>query len=896
MMRITQLATAAATKAYYRVSDYFLGEQQERPGVVFGKGAAMLGLEVGKPIDKLAFDRLCENRHPLTGEKLTDPGRRDHADRRTGWDMNFHNPKGLSIARQVLGDERLDQAHDEAVRYAMSFIEADMKTRVRKGGQNTDRVVGNVVGVAHRHTTSRPVKGEPDPHDHTHMVIFNDVFDPVEGQWKAAEIGDIKRHAGYYEAIFHARLAQHVAALGYGIQRKGKYWDIAGIDDPLLKKFSRRMELIEKVAAEKGITNETWKSELGAKTRERKADHLTPDQLRDLWRNRLTPEEASQLANLPGQLSPLPSSVESARFAIDHGFEREAVVNHKRILEHGLRHGVGSIDLDSLKTELDRAGLLVKGERSTTREMLDLEAGMFGWAASGRGTVMPVAESQLRTTRVAESKSPIAFDKLNPGQSRAVKHILTSQDRVTLVRGAAGTGKTFALKVAADGIRQAGFPVQAIAPTSKATEELQTVDPGAATLARFLVDTKLQELSRGGVVIMDEASLTGARQMAQFFGVLQKIDARAVLVGDIRQHAAVTAGSPFRLLQEHAGLPVAEITEVMRQHGLYKWVSERLSRHDIDGGLDLLEQMGHVHEAEYAERMRLIAQDYWEAVSKGKSVLVVAPTHAEGDSVTGIIRERLKQEGKVKDDEKEFTRLVPLNLTEAERGDERSDLAPGAVAVFSRDCGGFARGQQVQVSEMGDVGRKARNWAAYRPETLSLATGDAIRITANGKDKSGKHKLKNGSVYTVSKFDRHGDIVLNNGWVLDKEFGHLAHGYVSTSHASQGRTVDVVLVSESTQSFPAAGREQLYVSLSRGKQAAYLYTDDYAGLKEAVQRSQAKENATDVFDQSVQVHEKVSPTKDRLQFMNRIKGMAQKAVQKVRQLTHKEKRYELEIG
>jgi hypothetical protein len=35
-------------------------------------------------------------------------------------------------------------------------------------------------------------------------------------------------------------------------------------------------------------------------------------------------------------------------------------------------------------------------------------------------------------------------------------------------------------------------------------------------------------------------------------------------------------------------------------------------------------------------------------------------------------------------------------------------------------------------------------------------------------------------------FTRRGDIIVDHGWVIDRDFGHLTHGYVLTSHASQG--------------------------------------------------------------------------------------------------------------
>ena len=101
---------------------------------------------------------------------------------------------------------------------------------------------------------------------------------------------------------------------------------------------------------------------------------------------------------------------------------------------------------------------------------------------------------------------------------------------------------------------------------------------------------------------------------------------------------------------------------------------------------------------------------------------------------------------------------------------------------------------------------------------MVIAPGELVRITANGKDKSGKHKLNNGSQYAVKGFTAGGDIALTNSWIVAKDFGHLTHGYVNTSHASQGKTVDRVLIAMGSESLPAINAEQFYVSVSRGRE------------------------------------------------------------------------------
>ena len=57
-------------------------------------------------------------------------------------------------------------------------IEKDMGTRVRKGGASHDRRSGNVVCASFTHYLARPVGGEPDPHLHSHNILFNVTYDP----------------------------------------------------------------------------------------------------------------------------------------------------------------------------------------------------------------------------------------------------------------------------------------------------------------------------------------------------------------------------------------------------------------------------------------------------------------------------------------------------------------------------------------------------------------------------------------------------------------------------------------------------------------------------------------------------------------------------------------------
>lgn len=136
----------------------------------------------------------------------------------------------------------------------------------------------------------------------------------------------------------------------------------------------------------------------------------------------------------------------------------------------------------------------------------------------------------------------------------------------------------------------------------------------------------------------------------------------------------------------------------------------------------------------------------------------------------------------------------------------------------------------------------------FRPGALAVAVGDRLRVTARGATKDGRHKLANGALLTVQGFTRAGDLVVDHGWVVARDFGHLAHGYVVTSHAAQGRTVNTVLVGEAGESLAAADRRQFYVSVSRGTDRTLVFTDDKKELLAAVRRPGEAASATVVAE------------------------------------------------
>lgn len=847
MLRVIQTKSGAGAKSYYAQSDY-LSEGQELVGRWGGKAATILGLS--GTVDKQSFDRLCDNLDPRSGNRLT---LRSKSERTVGYDFNFHAPKGVTAAYLLGDDQRVMDVFRASVDATMHEVEEDASTRVRKHGQMEERRTGNLVWGGFEHLTTREIDGEPDPHLHAHQFVFNVTWDDAEQSFKAVQFRELKRDASYYEAAFHARLASGMRELGYQIRRSGREWDIDSLTPETLKKFSRRTEQIEALAEELGIEDAKEKDGLGAKSRVKKSLGKSMSALKSSWLSRLDADESAAVAAMPPANSMEPEAVidasreaEAMAYAKLHCFERDSVVPTRKVLTEALRQGLGHVSVEGVHRQADEQRLInrkLDGRSwSTTPEVLVEETTMLKSARSGRQAAEPL-----------NAKWQIQRSWLNAGQQRAVMHVLQSRDKLMMIKGGAGTGKTSLMKEAVEGIAAGGKKVFTFAPSAEASRGVLAAEGfSATTVAELLLNDSLKAETAGQVIWVDEAGLLGTRTLKQVMDIAEQNGARLILSGDWRQHGAVERGAAMRLLEQQAGIRPAVVQKIQRQEGAYRDMVASLAKGDTEGGFTKLTSLGWVHEIEDADaRYRAMAESYANGLNAGETVLAIAPTHAEAQMLTNHIRGELVRRGMVAEDGREFTSLKPMHLTEAEKGEAHA-VAAGDVMVFQRKASGFQRGQKLDTSQAdpAKLKRLARSFEVYRKQSLTLARGDLIRVTANGKTKDGKHQLNNGASFRVKDFDERGNIVLQNGWVVDRDYGFLTTGYTITSHASQGKTVDRVLIAESELSYGAAGAEQFYVSVSRGRHKAEVFTDDAAGLASAVMKTDQRLSATELLDNS----------------------------------------------
>jgi conjugative relaxase-like TrwC/TraI family protein len=825
-------------------NDYYAAGEI-RPGQWIGEGAERLGLK--SEVTREQFHALCENQNPETGERLTQRQLKE-GQRRVFYDFTCSAPKSVSVLAVTMDDQRLVEAHEESAKLAFRELETFAATRVRKQGNQKDRITGNLAAAAFTHTSSRAL----DSQLHTHFTVFNATFDNSERSWKALQAGGMYDAIRYGTAVYRNELAKRVQQIGYRIQPSKHGFQIEGVSDEVLKRFSKRAEQRDAVVQE-------LEQKLGRKlsnnaislavhqSRAEKIKGISTAEVRERQLAQLSLDEQQSLQNLCSSVQPVrPVRVfepenQALNHAVAHVFERKSVVQEHELLNVALSQRLGEVDLPTLKTAVKYSPDLVKTERGlSTRQILATELDLIQTVNAGCDAVAPLHPGYRPA------------DWLGEDQQRAIYHVLRTSDRIAGLRGLAGSGKTTALRELVAACKEARVEPLFCASTAAATEVLRTEGFEAVTLQSLLL-TK-PALSARQLVVLDEAGAVGMDDMKRLFDLAR--DARIVLSGDTGQHASVARGDALRILENHSDFQSGQLTRIRRQRKVeYRRAVELAAQKNTNEAFAQLERMGAVTELPGNQLHDSAAQSYVKALKQNQSVLLVAPTWNEIEAVTEKVRATLKTSGRLAGDEKEFQVFDSLSWTEAQKQDARQ-YRPGLAIQFHRQKSGFSKDETVAVvavendalkvqradgsesifplgqgSALFDVGEKRK---------LKVAAGDKLLLQANWQK-----KFVNGELVEVKAIQ--GDsVVLADGRVIPSNYRTFTHGYAVTSHAAQGKTVDEVLVVASSRSLPAINQQQFYVSISRGRDACRVFTDDAEMLRSHVTRSSARLAAVEV--------------------------------------------------
>ncbi len=832
-------------------NDYYAAGEI-RPGQWIGAGAERLGLN--GDVTREQFHALCENQNPESGERLTQRQLKE-GQRRVFYDFTCSAPKSVSVLAVTLADARLVTAHEEATRIAFRELETFAATRVRKQGGQNDRITGNLVAAAFTHTSSRAL----DPQLHTHFTVFNATFADNERTWKALQAGGMYDAIRYGTAVYRNELTKRVQQIGYRIQPSKHGFQIQGVSDEVLKRFSKRSQQPDAVVQEleqklgRKLSNNAI-SHAVHQSRAEKVKGISTGEVRDRQVAQLQPDELQALQKLMAsvQRTDLPHIAglenQTLNYAVAHLFERMSVVPEHELLNVALSQRPGEIDLPTLKAAVKYSADLIKTERGlSTRQILATELDLIQTVNAACDTVGPLHYDHKPA------------DWLSEDQQRALYHILRTSDRITGLRGLAGTGKTTALRELVTACKETRVEPLFCAPTAAATDVLRKEGFEAVTLQSLLLTKPL--LSARQLVVLDEAGAVGIDDLKRLFDLAR--EARIILSGDTGQHASVARGDALRILERHSNFKSGQLTTIRRQRKAeYRKAVELAAQKRTDEAFAQLERMQALTELPDSNLHDAAARSYLNALSDGKTALLVAPTWNEIQAVTEKVRAALKTSGRLTGEEKEFQVFDSLSWTEAQKRDTRQYRSGLAIRFHQRKAG-FTKDEIVTVVAvesdslkvkrtdgtetfvpLGQCSALSARMDVGEQRKVKIAAGDKLLLQAN----TARKRFINGELVEVRAIQ--GDsVVLADGRVIPEHYRTFTHGYAVTSHAAQGKTVDEVLVVASSRSLPAVSQQQFYVSISRGRERCQVFTDDSELLRSHVTRSSARMAAVEVVSQ-----------------------------------------------
>jgi conjugative relaxase-like TrwC/TraI family protein len=795
-------SSAQAAAAYY--TRYLTEAPGEVPGIWRGTQAGALGLTgVVSDDDLLA---LLEGRDPVSGSRLGRP----LVDRYltngavvravAGFDATFSAPKSLSVLWALTDDDRLLAAHDTAVTSALAHLERfGSTTRVRS---TTGRLHPDSQGLTmamFRQTTSR----SDDPQIHTHVVISGKVR-TEDGRWMALDARYLKKHqrmlGGLYQSVLRNELA-HEFGVAWRPITAGQA-EIEGMPDELLAVFSKRSEQVEHATTVKvdefrlrqGRDPNEWelgaiKREAAVDTRRTKSGNGVPELLTRWHREasntgwdppslldavsaaaRVAGPEPDRIGvdEIVAALSTSGSTWNRAQIvsAVCDAARPQAAIDGER-WAHVIERVTDSIIERCV--ELDPADAAAPRRRSDGRSL---------WLEpiSTHLTIEPILREEefVLTWAIDVHTEPgqpsrtvdrAGLDVLQAAAAAAV----AGHDRLVLVVGPAGAGKTTMLRAAVDDLRERDREVFGVTPSAKAARVLER-ETGILcdTLAKLLYEWHRDDrppepryqLAAGATVLVDEAGMVSTPALARLVALAAQCDWRLALIGDHYQLQAVGRGGLFHELCKSSD--VYELSRIHRFREPWEAAASLKLRQGDPRALDAYIAHDRVHPGSFEEHLATITETWLTVTHADNTVAVVCSSNDHVDAVNSAVQHARVQRGELNP-----TRMAPIG------GGEHA--AVGDVVVTRRND------RTILTSENEPV-RNRELW----------------RIAATAADGS----------LTVSAISARGVAVLPATYVRE----HVRLGYAATEHGYQGETVTVALELASA----ATTRRGLYSGATRG--------------------------------------------------------------------------------
>ena len=659
-------------------------------------------------------------------------------------------------------------------------------TRIRNRDGDIEVLPADISGAMFQHGTSR----DNDPQLHTHCVIFNAARTHRDGKYRALHQHPVYTWMKAAGAVYRNALAWSLQErLGIRMEQYGKdgeFTRIAGIPEDLIGHWSKRRAAIIEAAREMGFTVEGNAPRAAAAnkiTRAGKSPDNDPEIRHARWRGEAEGyvEREALIASLLGkseeitqeQIRALTEVLEDLPYRLTR---EEAVFRLPDIVERVGNATAGLLNHDAVATSIERVLLspevvrLTRPPRSaegradmahtrlySTRHNLQMEQEVRDMAegmAADTGHSLSAQAIGAKVAGLLKAGYPLSEEQI-----AAIRSVTSSEGRVAIIEGAAGSGKTTTLRPIADLYREHGQSIIATAVAWRTAVAL-----GNDVDARpFCVDKLLRLAARGGIeinkdttIIVDEAGMLSTRQAHHILQLSERHGAKIVFAGDTQQQQPVEAGPGLRLIRDAVGS--VRVDRIRRQKA------------------DLEDILTHV-QGETPETARLLANSmaeerrtriltYYETM-KGKLVFTpwqVAASEAlrDGDAASAIAAHHLRGRFHIGyDEEKTLTGLVDDWDRYQRANPDKSSVVLARTRAEVRALSHLMRERRFAAPPDGEradtdrahadrvtvtVSRGTEDERATSP--LEIARGDQLRIGATHWEK----QLFNGTVVTVEDF------------------------------------------------------------------------------------------------------------------------------------------------
>lgn len=408
-------------------------------------------------------------------------------------------------------------------------------------------------------------------------------------------------------------------------------------------------------------------------------------------------------------------------------------------------------------------------------------------------TTAELMATEQRIIDRAENRAPIAWrapqrlveavlrrrPHLTEDQREMVRRLATTGAGIDVGVGPAGSGKTSVMGVVAHLATLTGTPIIGTALAARTAVGLQEAtrirsSSLAALNHRATIEGGLPD---GVVVVVDEASMVGTRQLAVLSDQVEEAGGKLILIGDSHQLPEIEAGGLFHTLADR--LPTIELHQNIRQ-------DQSWERNALD------------------------------ALRNGSVADAVATYRKHRRLVIG----RTRDETLVRAVDDWYQHVTTT-------GDLTGSLLLARNNETVKQLNTLARGHLANCGDLSGPTLEAEGRAYQRGDRVICLKNDPRLGVLNGDLGTAIHVDPKTGTLTI-RLDRDPEPRCLPDRYLDE--GYIDHGYALTGHKAQGITVDCT--------FAVLGggtnREWAYVAMSRGRESnrAYLLsldTDEQCG-------------------------------------------------------------------